>query len=97
MSDPGGAIWSIRSSTSSSSTVPAPASRLSSWARVRGPMMAEVTAGCATVKAVARWGRDIPVSPASATSCSTTSRVRSSVRCLGTHRILGVATVWPLR
>jgi hypothetical protein len=27
---------------------------------VRGPMMAEVTAGCATAKAMARWGIEIP-------------------------------------
>ena len=58
---PGGTSSSMRSSTSG---VEADARRrrapLSSWSIVRGPMIADVTAGCSSVQARARWASVMP-------------------------------------
>src|SRR5690606_33368464 len=73
---PGGTISSMRSSVASSSTT-SPASRSpSSCSIVRGPMIAEVTAGWASTNPSARWGRLSPASPASCSSAG----MRSSLR-----------------
>jgi hypothetical protein len=62
---------------SSSSVTPAPASRSVSWSMVRGPMIADVTAGCVVTKASARWVSEQPASAAILMSSSTAASLAS--------------------
>src|SRR5580693_6815737 len=70
----------MRSRMSSARVASRPVSRPSRWSMVRTPISALVTPGWAMVNAIARWVIGSPASWASGTSCSTTSRRRSSVR-----------------
>jgi hypothetical protein len=66
----------MRSSTAASSDAPAAGSWLSSCSIVRGPMIAELTAGWLTTKAMASSMSVTPASPATAASSSTASSLR---------------------
>ena len=61
---PGNMISSMRSRTSGVRTTSAAPSWLSRCSMVRGPMIAEVTAGWLTTNAIARWTSEIPASSA---------------------------------
>src|SRR5260221_9101399 len=54
---PGGTIWSMRSSRSLGRSIPSAAREGSRCSMVRGPMIAEVTAGWRGTKAMAIWMR----------------------------------------
>jgi aryl-alcohol dehydrogenase-like predicted oxidoreductase len=71
-SRPGSTISSIRSSVASSSSSDAPATVSRSSSTVCTSMIAAVTAGCATVNAIARWASETP--------CSSASRAYSRTR-----------------
>src|SRR6202035_663245 len=73
---PGGAISSIRSSTSALNVLSAAGSWLSSCSIVRGPMIAAVTAGWLMTNASAISIREIPTSSASSPSAWAASSLR---------------------
>ena len=54
---------------------------------VRGPMIVDVTAGCSSVQARARWGSDMPASPASFSSSSTRSSLRWLAGSVGSNAL----------
>src|SRR3954452_15037122 len=66
----------MRSRMAVPSVTAAAGSWLSSCSIVRGPMIAEVTAGWLTTKAIASSMSGTPASPATAASCSTASSLR---------------------
>ena len=74
---------SSRSGDNRCSSAPSTPSRCSI---VRGPMIVEVTPGCSSVHARARWGSDMPASPASFSSSSTRSSLRALPGSLGSNR-----------
>ena len=73
---PGGTIASIASSTSSDRTTSTAGSWLVSCSIVRGPMIDEVTPGCAIVNAIANCGRLTPAYSATPARASAASSLR---------------------
>ena len=80
---PGATILSIASRVAASRRTSTPANASSSCSIVRGPMIAEVTAGCSSTKACAMCVRLTPACSATPMSSSTMSRRASCAHAAG--------------